>query len=121
VLKKVIVYSLAIFITIVVVLFVAWRIAIKFDRNRKVQIGNAIVLRMAKYRKSHLLPRDNNWRLLDSLGFDTETSRPEYDRLSNDEYEIVFVDGFDGPYLLWNSKEKVWKESEPTIYKKNGI
>jgi len=43
---------------------------------------------------------------------------PSYETDGNDEYEIIFLEGFDGPYLMWNSNENKWKIDFPTIYTK---
>jgi hypothetical protein len=111
--KKIALYFSLILVAIIVGLIIFWRIAIKVDKNEKIDLGNSIITKMTNYQRHSGLPQNNEWNVLDSLGFVTETSHPEYSRINDDEYEIIFVEGFDGPYLMWNSKEKIWKESEP--------
>jgi len=41
---------------------------------------------------------------------------PDYSKDEEDNYEIVFLEGFDGPYLIWSSKDKKWKIANPTIF-----
>ncbi len=43
-------------------------------------------------------------------------TNPSYETNGNDEFEIIFLEGFDGTYLMWNSKEKKWKISFPTTF-----
>ena len=44
-----------------------------------------------------------------------ETAYPEIQQLNDSTYELIFTLGFDPPYIMWNSKERIWKEGFPTI------
>lgn len=62
------------------------------------------------------LPQWNDWETLRKLGiqFDNDVSKPEYKNLNDSVYELCFIEGFDGPYLMWNSSERKWKIDNPT-------
>lgn len=61
------------------------------------------------------LPQSYDWETLKKLGiqFDYEVSKPEYRNLNDSVYELYFIEGFDGPYLMWNSMERKWKIDNP--------
>src|SRR5690606_41791202 len=71
--------------------------------------------------ENNKLPENDDWETLEKIGFKTEMlgTSPSYETDGNDEYEIIFLEGFDGPYLMWNSKEGKWKIGFPTIFFKN--
>ena len=62
------------------------------------------------------LPEDDDWDSLGQLGFELGNFgiRPDYTKLNEDEFELVYPDGFDGPYLMFNSKSGQWKLDFPT-------
>lgn len=61
------------------------------------------------------LPEDDDWFVLERIGFqrEYEFEKPRYNKVSEKEFELVYLIGFDGPHLVWNSKEKVWKKGFP--------
>lgn len=83
-------------------------------------MGNKLIENIDSYQsKFNELPKNDDWETLESLGFNIEMlgTQPSYECNQNGEYELVFLEGFDGPYLMWNSNEKKWKIDFPTIYK----
>ena len=61
-----------------------------------------------KYRKSHFR---NRW------GFkkdELEKAYPKFTKLNESSFELVYIIGFDPPYIMWNSKERIWKEGFPS-------
>lgn len=74
------------------------------------------------YRKLHKkLPDNDDYRTLEKLGFKMEYigTKPDYivDSVGS-SYELTYLEGFDGPYLIWNSDEKKWSADFPKIFKK---
>jgi hypothetical protein len=85
--------------------------------------GNRIIESIEEYKKTNGLPDRHDWETLRQFGFeiDGDVWASQYEKINDDIYELVFVEGFDGPYLLWNSRERKWKIEMPTIpddYKK---
>jgi hypothetical protein len=35
-------------------------------------------------------------------------TNPEYQKINEKDFKLIFVKGFDGPYLTYNSKTKDW-------------
>ncbi len=108
------------FILVGLILTVIWiNLPVKYNRCHDIKVGNELVQKIEKFRvDSNKLPDYADWATLKSIGFSDESlqnANPEYQRINDSVYELVFVLGFDGPYLLWNSKEQIWKEDFPTI------
>ena len=34
---------------------------------------------------------------------------PAYQKISEDEFTLTFIQGFDGPYMTYYSKTKIWE------------
>jgi hypothetical protein len=99
-----------------VILSVAWLILpISGKRYADIKFGDHIVEKIEDYRKTKGLPETGDWETLRALGFKDKVDFlvPDYQKLNDDTYELRFIEGFDGPYLLWNSKDKVWKVDMP--------
>lgn len=60
-------------------------------------------------------PQWYDWETLNKLEIqlDNDISKPEYKNLNDLVYELYFIEGFDGPYLEWNSMERIWKIDYP--------
>lgn len=111
-----------ILIIIVILLPITWLVYVllPFEITRKSDItfGNTLVNKIKDYKEEHTsLPPANDWQLLESIGFKLSElgTEPVYNRINNNEYELIYPDGFDGPYLLYNSKENKWKIDFPTF------
>lgn len=80
-------------------------------------MGNQIIENIENYRKnSYKLPENNDWQTLEKLGLKKdEAANPVYTSDKNGNYELVYFEGFDGPYLMWNSTEKKWTIDQPKI------
>lgn len=61
------------------------------------------------------LPENTDWVVLWDLGLEDvyEIDEPRYHKISENEFELVYYIGFDGPHLVWNSDEKIWKKGFP--------
>lgn len=98
-----------------------WNLPLELTRRTDIQIGNTLLKNINSYQfKYNRIPEGNDWLTLDSLGFKSETigTKPSYACNRHGEYELIFIEGFDGPYLMWNSGEKKWKIDFPTLFVK---
>ena len=91
-----------------------------FDITRKsdIEFGNNLVDRIEEFQKEKgQLPTPGDWTTLEKLGFKMEMvgTVPTYERINENEYELIYLEGFDGPYLLYNSRLKDWKVDFPKI------
>ncbi len=107
-----------------VVLF--YNLPMEFHFRKEIDRGNELINNIDRYYEINgTIPSINDWKQLRNIGFtDNEMERayPELRRLNDTTYELIFNLGFDPPYLMWNSTEKIWKEDFPSIpdsWKKN--
>ena len=99
-----------------IVLYLIWlKLPITINRHSDIKLGNKIIEKIEAYRKSNGLPESNDWETLKKFGFidHLDYLEPEYEKLNDNEYQLVFLEGFDGPYLMWTSKDKKWKIDQP--------
>ena len=70
-------------------------------------------------KEKNRLPETNEWNKLIELGFKQRGDLliPDYQKLNDTAYQIVYLEGFDGPYLNWNSFDKEWKNSMLKYFK----
>lgn len=97
-----------------------------FELTRKADIdfGNSLVSNIEQYSKDkNGLPETDDWRVLEDLGFKTEMlgTDPSYQKINENEFELIFLEGFDGPYLVYNSKSNIWSIDFPTPPQKNKL
>lgn len=100
-------------------LVIYWNLPFEITRKKDIELGNTLIENIQSYKsKHHKVPDENDSKTLRKLGFKIEVlgTKPSYETNQNGEYELVFIEGFDGPHLMWNSKEKKWKIDFPTIY-----
>lgn len=119
--KKAFIISITILILIVLSITVYWNLPIEVTRKSDIKLGNELIEKIEIYKKSNgKLPETNDWQTLEKLGFRMEDlgTRPSYVKDSTHNYELSYPEGFDGPYLLWNSQEKKWTIDFPKIVSK---
>lgn len=116
--KKALIISISIIILIILSITVYWNLPIEVTRKSDIKLGNELVEKIEIYKKSNgKLPETNDWQTLEKIGFKKdEVANPTYTSDQNDNYELVYIDGFDGPYLIWNSHEKKWTIDFPKIH-----
>ena len=116
--KKALIISISIIILIILSIIVYWNLPIEVTRKSDIKFGNELIEKIENYKKSNgKLPETNDWQTLEKLGFKKdESANPTYTSEPNGNYELVYIDGFDGPYLLWNSQEKKWTVDFPKIF-----
>ncbi len=79
-------------------------------RSSDIKLGEAIIRNIESYQSKNGLPDNTDWNTLKKLGFkdENEFSRPPFRKLDKKSFELIYVEGFDGPYLMWNLKERIW-------------
>jgi hypothetical protein len=96
-----------------------WLLPLSVTHYAEVSHGNILRQRLDSYfNQNHTLPEDDAWQQLKQIGFtsqELENAYPEYHKIDDDAYELLFVKGFDGPYLTWNSWERRWKKGYATL------
>ena len=97
-----------------------WNLPFEITRKSDIKLGNKLIENINLYEsQNNTLPKNNDEKTLEKLGFKIEMLgiEPSYKSNLDGVYEIVFTEGFDGPYLMWNSNERKWKVGFPSIFK----
>jgi len=118
--KKTLIIISSVLVLILISITVYWNLPIEIARKSDIDSGNTIIRNIENYQKTnHQLPSDGDWQTLEKLGFKVEDlgTTPMYAKDSSNTYELSYPDGFDGPYLIWNSKERKWTIDFPTIFR----
>ena len=105
-------------ILIAVTLYAVWpHLPLTLTRYRDIQLGNTIIENIEKYRTVNGLPDRHDWETLKNFGFeiDGDVWEPQYEKINDNTYALIFVEGFDGPYLVWTSTDKTWKVDMPPV------
>ena len=87
-----------------------------FKHREDIKYGSRLVENLDKfYKDNQRLPDNTEHHIFDSLGFQLDNTGhlPDYEKLNDSTYQIIFIKGFDPPYLYYKSDEKVWKYGFP--------
>lgn len=106
-----------------------WNLPLTINRRTDIKLGEEIIKNIETYKKQNGLPDNNDWEALRKFGFRDKIDflQPEYNKLDDSNFELIFIEGFDGPYLMWTSIDRQWKKGYPTFKqtpdnrKKSGI
>lgn len=112
---KQILIILSVLLVLVVIYF---NLPFELTRKSDIEFGNKLVKEIIEYQKEYKeLPETGSWEILKQLGFKVEMvgTNPSYEKINEDEFELIYFEGFDGPYLFFNSKQKNWKIDFPSI------
>lgn len=97
-----------------VVALIFFNLPFEVTRCSDIKWGNKLIAEIENYKLAYKhLPRTNDHKTLERLGFDE--IQPIYEKINKNEYQIIFLAGFDPPYLYYNSEERVWKYDFPKI------
>jgi hypothetical protein len=102
-----------IFLILIAGSYFAFRhLPLSITRRSDIKLGEQIIKNIEGYQKQNGLPNNDDWETLRTLGFKDKGDflQPEYRKLNENEFELVYVENFDGPYLMWNSLERKWKK-----------
>jgi hypothetical protein len=121
VLAKVIGISLLIVLLLIISYLIWWNLPIEVNRRSDIQLGKILIQNINRFKKENKkLPETGDWKKLEQLGFRVgyTGTEPNYEKVNDSTFELVFLEGFDGPYLLVNSAKNKWEISHPTISNK---
>lgn len=127
--KKIVLGILTFIILTIGVYTLWWNLPLTINRSGDIKLGKKIISNIEIYQKENGLPDNNDWETLRKFGFRDKIDflQPEYRKLDESNFELVFIEGFDGPYLIWTSIDRQWKKGYPTFKqtidkaKKSGI
>ena len=115
----------SILILFIVLTLISWiiyiNLPVEIARKADIIYGSELTKKIDEYYEANqVLPESNDWETLEKIGFEFQdwVCIPEYSKINETEYELIFVEGFDAPYLLYNSKTKQWIIGNPKTPKK---
>ncbi|KIC63647.1 hypothetical protein [Chryseobacterium taiwanense] len=118
--KKILITLASLLLLVIISITIYWNLPIEITRKSDSETGNTIIKNIEAYQKANgKLPGNNDWKTLKKLGFNLESSVSylSYTTDNHGNFELAYLEGFEGPYLLWNSKERKWTIDQPKIYK----
>lgn len=117
--KKIILGILTFFVLTIGAYFIWLSLPLTINRSSDINLGEQLIKNIESYQKQNGLPDNNDWETLRNFGFRDKIDflQPEYRKLDDSNFELIFIEGFDGPYLMWTSTERIWKEGYPTFDK----
>ncbi len=104
-------------IFLVVVGLIYFNLPFEITRKSDINFGNELAVKIEQFKKeNNELPKTDDWKNLEELGFKIEMlgTDPSYQKINENEFELIFLEGFDGPYLMYNCKSKNWTMDFPT-------
>lgn len=101
------------FIGGIILIILIWiNLPIRVKYYKEITIGNNFAKNIREYNKRNkALPDRNNSELLMKLNPETgyEVFWPFYLPEDSVNFTLTFIEGFDGPYLTYDSKNDAWK------------
>lgn len=120
--KKAIYILFSLIIILLLGLIIWFKLPFEYKYKAEINYGNSLVKNIEQYKiENKKLPEEGDWETIKELNFDFNelgTTSPEYVLINENEFELVFVEGFDPPYLFYNSKEEKWKYDFPSVPKR---
>lgn len=84
----------------------------QWRRHKDIKLGDHIITQIEQYHTNHgKLPDPNDESLLKTFGFRKHKEhgwQPTYRLHNNEQFTIVYANGYVKPWLTWDSKQRVW-------------
>lgn len=78
----------------------------------QIKHGNTLIDNINNYQKAFgKLPENQDYQTLEKLQFNSNNNytQPEYQKISEMDYKLTYIKGFDCPYLMWSSQHQEWR------------
>lgn len=99
-------------ILVIIGLIIVWiLLPTTLKYHKEITLGNKFIDNIKKYHERNgRLPDENQWDSLAKLNplKPYETFYPEYRRLDSNNFELTYIEGFDPPYLQYDTKTNKW-------------
>ena len=101
------------FLLIFILIAIWFNLPINVLYHSEIRAGNEFVVNVLKFKsQTGHLPKENDWVILEKLNPKKpyESFYPEYRILDQDNFSLTFIEGFDPPYLQYDTKGKKWEK-----------
>ena len=110
-------YLLISFFSLIAILIIGWKIGVTIEYYHEISIGN-------EYAHNIITHLEGQKKLPDELDRDTlrqlnpdpkgeyleaRAARPMYKQTGSGSFTLAFIEGFDWPYLTYDSETKIWE------------
>lgn len=96
-------------------LLIIWfKLPVSIRYYSEIKSGNEFAKNIFQYQKEqHRLPESRDWVVLERLNpiKPYKEWKPSYTKFGDSVFELVYLEGFDGPYLTYHSFTKKWEMS----------
>lgn len=99
-------------ISCITIIYAYLNLPLEWRRHKDIQLAQTLSQNIEQYRQQHAhLPVENNSQILKQLGFRHHKDtgwQPNYRKLDETHYQIIYKDGYEPPYLNWDSRNQKW-------------
>lgn len=91
-----------------------WLANNKWQEYQQINLGNKLKTNITNYyEKTGHLPKERDWDTLENLEFKMNpiSTTPDYKRLNEQNYQLIYPTGFDGPNLIYDSTTNKWTKN----------
>ncbi|MEJ8801031.1 hypothetical protein [Pontibacter sp. H249] len=109
--KKVLKTIFTLLLILIVGFTIWWNMPCQVQRSEEIETGNILVSSLQDYQeKNGILPETGDWKALEEIGFDVQETGtiPDYQKKSDTTFSLIYLEGFDGPYLTYESEKGEW-------------
>lgn len=99
-------------ISCIAIIYAYLNLPLEWRRHKDIEFAQTLIQNIEAYRqKNQQLPKTNDTSLLKQLGFRHHQDigwQPNYRYLDTEHYQIIYRDGYEAPYLSWDSRHQKW-------------
>ena len=103
--------------SLIVILIIGWKIWTMTERSEQIKLGNEYAHNIITYLEGQKkLPDELDRDTLRQLNPDPKgeylearAARPMYKQTGSGSFTLAFIEGFDWPYLTYDSETKIWE------------
>ena len=107
---RIIFITLIAFVSLFIILF---NLPINIIYHSEINSGSQFAKNILNFKSANgKLPKNNDWAILEKLNplKPYEVFYPEYLKIDSDNFQLTYTEGFDGPYLTYDTKTKKWEK-----------
>ncbi len=100
-------------LTVIILVYIYINLPAPWVYYQEIKLGNEFAANIVKYKSTyHHLPDEEDWTTLQKLNpaDNYKAWWPEYKKAGDTYFTLTFVEGFDPPYLTYDSRTKTWKK-----------
>ena len=104
---------IGVFFVILIILVIWIKLPTNLKYYNEIELGNNFAENIETYKQQNRqLPEEMDWNTLEGLNKSEayETWWPTYQKIDDKQFTLTFIEGFDRPYLTYDSRTKKWEK-----------